>query len=218
MQMSAILFDMDGVLINTRQEIEDFWRRWAIKAGFELTGDDIENHIHGCPPSHTIGKFFGQAEDEFMRAMEADSRNIGKNARAMIVPGLTEFVGFLCERQFPFGIVTSHTLKSASSIALDIGLAGKYKTLVTVDQVKNGKPHPEPYLLAAERLNLIPEEVLVFEDSLSGCTSALRAGMNVVAINTPEYETSLRAVGVVHVIRDFHRVHEAIEAAGLQFK
>lgn len=207
---------MDGVIINTRQEIEDFWRRWAVKAGFELRESDIENDIHGCPPLHTLGKFFSHTDKDFKRAMEEDSHSIGKNARALLMPGLLAFVDRICERQFPFGIVTSHTLKSASRIAVDVGLEGRYEALVTVDQVKNGKPHPEPYLLAAERLNLAPEEVLVFEDSLSGCTSALRAGMKVIGVNTPKYEPSLRALGVVTVIRDFHRVHEAIEAAELQ--
>lgn len=203
MKISAVLFDMDGVIINTRPEIEVFWHDWANKAGFKLSEEDIELHIHGCPSRHTIEMLFSKASDEIKKGIVEGSLNLGEDVNKLVMPGFRELIDFLDYQNISWGIVTSHTLKSATRITNELNIQKRVKVLVTADQVERGKPFPDPYLLGTERIGANPEDVLVFEDSISGSTAAIKAGNKVVGVNTPKGAPALFSLGVLDVIENF---------------
>ncbi len=203
MNVDAVLFDMDGVIINSRPEIEGFWQSWAQRFGFTIEANDMENHIHGCPARHTIAKLFGGITAEEVAAIETSALQIGGDPQARVMPGFFAFTDTLSRQGIPFGIVTSHPMASGKRIADALGLTSRLAVFVTADQVKNGKPHPEPYLLGCERLGLPPGNVLVFEDSVSGAMAAVAAGNMVVGINQPTAAAALLALGVLEVFPDF---------------
>lgn len=208
MKIKSVLFDMDGVIINTRPEIENFWHEWAGKAEITLSEEDIEQHIHGCPSNRTIEMLFSKTSDEFKKQIVESSLNIGEDVNNLVMPGFRKLIDFFDELNFPWGIVTSHTLKSATRIAEELNIQHRFKVLVTADQVERGKPFPDPYFLGTERIGSKAEEVLVFEDSISGSTAAIKAGNKVIGVNTPKGAPALLSLGVMDVIENFEKIFD----------
>ncbi|HYG37696.1 MAG TPA: HAD-IA family hydrolase [Cytophagales bacterium] len=206
MRISAILFDMDGVIINSRSEIELFWNEWAEKVGIILSEKDIEDHIHGCPATRTLEMLFKNTSDEFKMQIMNCSHTIGQDVENLVMPGFKDLIDCLDEIKMPWGIVTSHLINSATRIVKALHIQDRLKVLVTADQVEKGKPHPDPYILGNKRLGLEAEQVLVFEDSISGCTAALKAGNAVIGLNVPKMAKSLLSLGVEDVLENFEGI------------
>jgi beta-phosphoglucomutase-like phosphatase (HAD superfamily) len=200
--MKAVLFDMDGVIINSRIEIEEFWQKWAKIAGGSFSFEEIEQFIHGCPVELTLNQLFNHTP-HLWEDIKMDSANLGLHPEKMVMKGFFDFIDYLDEYQIPYGIVTSHVLKNASRIVNSLGIQNRIKALVTADQVERGKPYPDPYLLGAERLGIPNKEIIVFEDSLSGIQSAHNAGSKVIGINLPHFRNSLLIKGAHDVLEDF---------------
>lgn len=115
------------------------------------------------------------------------------------LPGAAQLVHAL--QRYPWAIVTSawRTLAEARVIAAGLPLP---KVIVTVEETRNGKPHPEGYLLAAERLGVVPNECLVFEDTRPGIEAGVNAGMQVVGLLTTFSAQSLRHDPLIRDFRD----------------
>jgi HAD superfamily hydrolase (TIGR01509 family) len=98
------------------------------------------------------------------------------------MPGLDQWIGLLHELSLPFGLATSSRRKFVDVIFHQIPWRDTLAFMLTGDDVTHGKPHPEMYLLASERLSIPPSEMLVLEDSGNGCASAVAAGAYAVAV------------------------------------
>ena len=174
----AVLFDMDGVLIDSAPAVERVWHQWAI--------------AHGLDPASVIEKAHGRRSIETIRAvaphMDAERENV-KVERMEIddKEGVTALAGaaeILCKLPSDqFAIVTSATRPLAVA---RLGYAGLPvpKYMITADDVVNGKPSPEPYLRGADLLGVDPVGCLVFEDTPAGVVAARAAGMQVVALGS----------------------------------
>jgi sugar-phosphatase len=172
----AILFDMDGVLVDSAPAVERVWRTWAI--------------AHGLDPGTVVEQAHGRRSVETIRvvapAMNAEQENIQVERMEIAdKEGVTALAGAAqILRRLPpdrFAIVTSATRPLAVA---RLGYAGLPvpKNMVTADDVIHGKPWPEPYLKGAALLRIAPSDCLVFEDTPAGIASAQAAGMRVVAI------------------------------------
>lgn len=204
--IKAIVFDMDGVLINTKPTIERYWSDWAEKCGFIISKEQMEQDVHGCPKKHTLENLFGEVDEQMKREI-CNSTSAGNlDFKELVVPGAVELLHSLQKAGIKMALVTSSTIKTAEKVMEQLNLSHCLPVVVTADQVKNGKPHPEPYLLAAERLKLDPAGTLVFEDSLSGAQAALAAGMRVVGVNEEHAAKGLLDLGVQTVIPDFKNI------------
>lgn len=210
-KISAILFDMDGVLVDSRSVIERAWREAADMYGVSITEDDIHTHIHGQPGPHTIRALFGHLPLIDQQKVQTHIIHSENTAECVPVPGVAKFVGRLSAAGIPLGIVTSGWRYKIDRVIASLNAQSCFSVIVERDDVERGKPFPDPYLLAAERLGLPPAETLVFEDAISGVTAAVTAGARCVGIGGDE----LLACGAEFVVPDFSAI-ETFTYAGAQ--
>jgi len=183
----ALLFDMDGVLIDSAPAVERVWRQWAIEHGFD--------------PEFVIAQAHGRRSIETLRAvaphLDAERENVIVEQREIDdKDGVTALSGARHLLQIlpsdRLAVVTSATRPLAVA---RLGYAGLPvpKNMITADDVINGKPFPEPYLKGAALLGFVPEDCLVFEDTPAGISAARAAGSHVVAVGSTYPKEELHA-------------------------
>src|SRR5438270_2247268 len=187
----AILFDMDGVLMDSTPSVERVWRSWAAQHG--LDPERVASLAHGRRSIETIRalapELDAEKENVLVEQMEIDDKE-GVTA----LPGAAELLAHLPSDRF--AIVTSATRPLA--IAL-LGYAGLpvHRHIITANDVIHGKPSPEPFLKGAALLGFAPEDCLVFEDSPAGVASARSAGMKAIALQTTYPADQLQAANAI---------------------
>ncbi|MFI9212563.1 HAD-IA family hydrolase [Streptomyces sp. NPDC053253] len=173
---SAILFDLDGTLVESMSTIERHTRLWALRHG--LDPDHTLEVWHGRRDSDVIADFVPpdrvEAELQWMRDLSC--RDVTGIAAA---PGSRELVAALPPEAW--GIVTSGEREVALCRLAAAGIP-EPRVLVSADDVVNGKPHPEGFLKAAAALGVDPAECLVFEDAMAGVEGARAAGMEAIML------------------------------------
>lgn len=174
----AILFDMDGVLMDSTPSVERVWRAWALV--HELDPDSIAAQAHGRRSIETIRavapELDAEKENVVVEQLEIDDKE-GVTA----LPGAAELLAHLPHDRF--AIVTSATRPLAVA---RLGYAGipVPRHMITAEDVVHGKPSPEPFLKGAALLGFAPMDCLVFEDTPAGIASARSAGMKAIALQT----------------------------------
>lgn len=192
----AVLFDMDGTLVDSTRVVERAWGWWAKRHDIPL--EAVLSFSHGRPTIATMehflpGRDHAQELDEMGRYEETELEGI------VAVPGAMQVVRAL--QNHPWAIVTSARRTLAQARVTAAGLPVP-KVIVPADEIRNGKPHPESFLRAAELLGVPPEECLVFEDTRPGIEAAMNAGMQVVAILTTVPSSQLRHRPLIRDFRD----------------
>ena len=192
----ALLFDMDGTLVDSGVVVERCWGRWAARHGIPL--ETVLSFSHGRPTIATLEHFL-PARDHTEELREMDRYEETQLEGILAVPGATQIVHAL--QNHSWAVVTSawRTLAEARISAAGLPLP---KVVVPVDEIRNGKPHPEGFLQAAERLGVAPEDCLVFEDTRPGIEAGIRAGMQVVALLTTVPAEQLKHRPLIRDFRD----------------
>ena len=205
-ECAAILFDLDGVLVDSTAAVGRAWSRWA-------TG-------HGLDPVAVVYAAHGRRTIETMQALAPHLDSI-EEARIMedeeskdlegvtVIPGADQLLRDLPQGQW--GIVTSGTRTMATARLRDTGHVIP-AVLVTANDVVYGKPNPEPYLKGAAGLGIAPELCVVFEDAPAGIRAAHAAGMRVIALNTTYPPEELREAEAM--VADFREVKVERNAVG----
>jgi sugar-phosphatase len=174
----AILFDLDGVLVDSTPIVSRVWRQWAIKHGFNP--EYVIHAAHGRRTIETVQALAphldAQAETDWV-----ETREINNSDGLLVVPGARELLGSLPPDRFT--VVTSG-IRPLATIRLRAAGLPVPAAMVTADDVAHGKPDPEPYLKGAALLGFEPGDCLVFEDAPSGLRSAKTAGMCTVGVST----------------------------------
>jgi sugar-phosphatase len=187
----AILFDMDGVLMDSTPSVERVWRTWAAK--YKLDPEHVTSRAHGRRSLETIREVApgldAEKENIVVEQMEIDDKE-GVTA----LPGAAELLAHLPPNRF--AIVTSATRPLAVA---RLGYAGipVPRHIITANDVIHGKPSPEPFLKGAALLGFDPADCLVFEDSPAGVSSARSAGMKVIALQTTYPADQLQAAHAI---------------------
>ncbi|SFU03184.1 sugar-phosphatase [Kosakonia arachidis] len=184
MQCKGFLFDLDGTLVNSLSVVERAWCSWADRFG--IAHDEVLNFIHGKQAITSLRHFMpGKSEEEIaaeftrLEAIEAaDTDGIAP------LPGAIALLEHLDSSGIPWAIVTSGSVPVAHARHRAAGLPAP-EVFITAEQVKQGKPAPDAYLLGAERLGLAPQDCVVVEDAAAGVLSGLAAGCHVIAVNVP---------------------------------
>ena len=174
----AILFDLDGVLVDSTAVVVRTWRDWARDRG--LDAERILEIAHGRPAAETV-RLFAPHLDADSEARELERIEIENLEGVLEIEGARELLSSLPADGWT--VVTSGTRALASKRMEHVGLPLPER-FVSADDVENGKPHPEAYLRGAEILGVRPEACVVVEDAPSGVSSARSAGMRVVAVAT----------------------------------
>jgi len=174
----VILFDLDGVLVDSRPLIEDIWRSWAAPRGL-----DAERFIavaHGRRTSETLREVAPDldiaAETAALDAMEEVATE-----GLVPIPGALDLLNSLPAGSW--AIVTSGS-RAVATLRLRTAGLPMPEVMVTGDEVRFGKPHPEPYLTGAERTGVSPRDCVVVEDAPAGVLAGKAAGMRVIAVTT----------------------------------
>jgi HAD superfamily hydrolase (TIGR01509 family) len=211
--IQALLFDMDGVVIDTVPAIVTFWNQVAAEHGLTLSEEDFTAHIHGVPVRDTLRRLFPMRSPEddgaFLARIEADERTQTYHE----VPGVRQLLVALRERGVPVGLVTSGMPWKVATVMQQLHLDGLLGTVVTAADLPRGKPDPSCYLLGAKRLGIAPSRCLVFEDAVPGVQAARAAGMRCVGVQAPAGAERLREQGAFTVVPDFRGVR--LQADGL---
>jgi sugar-phosphatase len=192
---SALLFDMDGVLIDSTPAVARVWRGWALKHGFDP--EEVINRAHGRPSLSTIREYLPQGDHE-AENLEVEGQEMEDVADIVPLPGALELLAALPPHRWT--IATSCT-RPLAEVRIRAGGLPVPPRLVTASDVTRGKPDPEPYLKAAAILGFPPAECVVVEDVTAGIRSGKAAGSRVIALRTtvPSSE-ELRGAGADWVV------------------
>jgi HAD superfamily hydrolase (TIGR01509 family) len=184
--LSAVIFDMDGLLLDTERLAKRAWMSAAAEHQLELTesiyhgmigmgGDEGRRYLRG----HSL-------DDQLVAEVERSAwANYARYLEQEGVPckqGLFEVLDFLDSRQMRRAVATSTRTELAERKLARVGVLDRFDAVVGGDQVRNGKPAPDIYLRAAERLERGPDECIVLEDSRNGVRAASAAGMTVILV------------------------------------
>lgn len=199
---AAVLFDMDGVLIDSNAVIERAWREAAEMYGKTISEEDMIRHIHGQPGPHTIQALFNDLPLKDRERVQAHIIHVENTADYEPISGVAQLITALDAATIKVAIVTSGWREKIDRVMAMLGVQDCISVIVERDDVARGKPFPDPYLLAAERLAMPAGKTMVFEDSRSGVISAVSAGAFCVGIGGVE----LVACGARLAIPDFTRV------------
>jgi sugar-phosphatase len=181
---SAVLFDLDGVLVDSTGSVERQWRIWAREQGID--GDKVMAVGHGVRAIEVI-RAVAPHLDAVLEARKLEGREVDDRDSVAVMPGALDLVRAIPEDEWC--VVTSGTHHLATARLQSVGLPVP-RVLVAADDVINGKPHPEPYLKGAELLGVNPVECLVIEDAPAGIRAAHAGGMKVIAL-TSSYAASV---------------------------
>jgi mannitol-1-/sugar-/sorbitol-6-phosphatase len=184
-ECDAILFDLDGVLVDSSAVVVRTWHDWARDRG--LDAERILEVAHGRKAAETV-RLFAPDLDAESEARELERIEVENLDGVLEIEGARELLSSLPADGWT--VVTSGTRVLASSRMEHVGLPMPER-FVSADDVENGKPHPEAYLKGAEVLGVRPEACVVVEDAPSGVSSARSAGMRVVAVATTYREDDL---------------------------
>jgi sugar-phosphatase len=191
LECDALLFDLDGVLIDSTNNIERHWRDWARENGLEFAA--IMAVAHGKRTVETM-RLVAPHLDCDAEAERLTTKEVADSGGVTPTPGASSLL-----KKLPpdaWAVVTSASRKLATARLQYVGLPLP-ETLITGDDVKEGKPAPEPYLLAAMRMGLPLSGCVVVEDSPAGLSSARGARMRVIAIATTHKKSDLADGDVV---------------------
>ncbi|MBR2048444.1 MAG: HAD family phosphatase [Oscillospiraceae bacterium] len=186
-RIRGVLFDMDGVVIDTEKLYTRFWMEAARELGFPMTLEQaLQLRSLGKAPSQAkFDQFFGPGRADYttirsrrIELMDAWIAAHGVEAK----PGIRELLAFLTERSIPRAITSSSSIPVIRRHLGNLGLLEGFTALCSGKDVPRGKPAPDIYLHGARVLGLKPEECLAIEDSPAGIEAAYRAGCRAVII------------------------------------
>ena len=183
---SAVIFDMDGLLVDSEPLYMRSWQQAASELGFTLT-DEFYHSLLGLPeldcepaiisafgPSFPLSEFRARWKQLWSRFVEAGELHPK--------PGAPQLLQALRVARIPLALATSSTRDYANLSLQRTGLNGFFRHTVVAEDVSQGKPAPDIFLLAASRLGVPPDQCLLLEDSSTGAEAGLAAGMSVIVV------------------------------------
>jgi mannitol-1-/sugar-/sorbitol-6-phosphatase len=193
---SALLFDMDGVLIDSTPAVARVWRRFAIEHG--LDPKELLQRAHGRPSIVTLRDYFPDANYEEMNN-EVERQEIEDLEGVVALPGSLELLRRLPTERWT--IVTSAT-RTLAEVRLRAAGLPVPQCIVTADDIENPKPQPDPYLKAASVLGVPATECIVVEDVPAGIRAGKAAGAKVIAFPTTVRRSELINAGADWVLNN----------------
>ena len=207
----ALLFDMDGVLVDSTAAVARVWTIWARKHG--LDPETVVKIAHGRPSITTIRELLPHGNHE-AEDREVERLEIEDVEGIVALPGAAELLRTLPATRY--AIVTSATRPLAEVRLRAAGLPIPER-LVTARDVQRGKPHPDPYLRGAQLLGVPPAECVVIEDAPSGVRAGKAAGTRVVALRTTASDAELEEAGADWIVKDCSELFVEFPAPGEEF-
>lgn len=182
----ALIFDLDGVIVDSMPVHELAWRRYLESLGIE--GGDIPSRMHGRRNDEIVRDFLGEAVEQHIVLAHGAAKErlfrdmLRERLRESLVPGIAEWLDHIGGA--PIALATNAERANIDFTLDGAGLRRYFDVIVDGSEVSRPKPAPDVYLRAAELLEIPPHNCIVFEDSPVGVAAALAAGMRVVGVLT----------------------------------
>jgi sugar-phosphatase len=207
----GVLFDLDGVLVDSTPAVARVWTWWAREHGFNA--EEVVQQAHGRPSITTIRELLPDGDHDAANR-EVERREIEDIADVIPLPGALQLLEALPLDRW--AIVTSCTRRLAE-VRIAAAELPKPKYLVTSNDVRRGKPDPEPYLKGAQILAVAAEECVVVEDAPAGIRAGKAAGARVVALRTTAREAELSEAGADWIVNDCSELSVDLPPSGEAF-
>lgn len=182
----AVIFDMDGVICHTNPYHSLAFRTFFSGHNLNPTDEEFAQHMYGKSNSYILSHFFKRpvSGDELLQMEQEKEGLFRKIYEPHIEPiaGIIAFIADLAQNRIKLGVATSAPYANLELILGKIDIRHQLGSILASEDVKKHKPDPEVYLSSAKNLGVLPENCLVFEDSFSGVSAALNAGMKVVGV------------------------------------
>lgn len=182
----CVIFDMDGVICHTNphhvKAFEVFFDNYKVP----YSEEEFEEHMYGKHNGYIMSHFFKRSVvgDE-LRKLEDEKESIFREIykdKVETIPHYLKFLNQLKSRNFKTAVATSAPRANLDLIIKALKIEDEMDSMMSSEDVKHHKPDPEVYLKSAERVGVAPSHCIVFEDSFSGVSAALNAGMKVVGV------------------------------------
>ena len=208
----ALLFDLDGVLVDSISLVEKAWRKFAARN--DLSYESIADTLHGRRTIDVLASLLPASvlEEEAVRFEELE---LSLATGTAAIPGAQELLNELLSEAW--AVVTSGGQQLARA-RLNAAHLPVPEVLIAAGDVRRGKPDPAGYLLAASRLEVRPEQCVVLEDTPAGVSAAVQAGAVPVGLTTTDSASTLRGAGCMAIVRDLTKiaVTQSVVTSGLR--
>ncbi len=209
--VKAIIFDMDGVVIDSNPYHRMAWEKLLNDNQIAYTEESFQKVIFGRPGKEALrilcnDRFSDEELTGLDEQVDAEYREIIRQTEINEVAGLSQFIESSRKSGIKIALATSAPTENVTLVLGRLGLQSAFDVITDYTDIVNGKPDPEIYLKTVAKLNIEKAACLVFEDSFSGIQSARSAGLDVVAVSTSHASDELLVAGAIDVVADFTRL------------
>lgn len=204
--LQAVIFDMDGVIVDSHPVHTKAWRRFLGSVGKEVTEADLAFILEGRKKEDILRHFLGELSPEEIERLGHEKELLFREeARAELRPvqGVEQVLESFSQAGIKLGVASSGSDSRVHFVLQRLRLTDYFAAIVAGDDVVLGKPDPAIFRLTSQKLDVAPKEILVFEDSVSGVKAAKAAGMRCVGLAEPSRAPALLEAGADHIIDHF---------------
>ena len=204
--LQAVIFDMDGVIVDSHPVHTKAWRRFLDSQGKQVTEDDLAFILEGRKKEDILRHFLGELSPKEIETLGHKKELLFREeARAELRPvlGVEQILENFSQAGIKLGVASSGSDSRVHFVLQKLRLTDYFAAIVAGDDVILGKPDPAIFRLTSQKLDVDPKEILVFEDSVSGVKAAKAAGMRCVGLAEPNRAPALLEAGADHIIDHF---------------
>jgi len=203
--LKGVIFDMDGVLIDSHPVHKRAWRKFFDSLGLTVTDEQLDFVLDGRKKEDILRHFLGDLSDEQLRLYGHQKESLFREEASAIDPveGALEFLSELTKAGIEFALASCGSKSRVNFILRHLRIYDQFAAIVTADDVECGKPDPDIFRKAADRLGSPYSDLLVCEDAISGVQAAKAAGIRCLGIADHARAEELLEAGADHVVPNF---------------